>query len=79
MVSKLSRYIEAGENGKIHIKLEDTLRVMDEIVAKYSGTSVINEVDGGTKELKELRKEFDLSRERIETLKKNDEEFFLNS
>ncbi|ENR5392977.1 hypothetical protein PWM41_002943 [Providencia rettgeri] len=44
MVSKLSRYIEAGENGKIHIKLEDTLIVMDEIVAKYSGTSMEKEI-----------------------------------
>ncbi|UPS63128.1 hypothetical protein [Providencia rettgeri] len=54
MASKLSRYIEAGEDGKIHIKLEDTLRVMDEIVAKYSGTSVISEVDGHTAEIQEL-------------------------
>ncbi len=52
MVSKLSRYIKAGEDGKIHIKLEDTLRAMDEMVAKYSGTSVIREVDGITAEKK---------------------------
>lgn len=71
MASKLSRYIEAGENGKIHIKLEDTLRAMDEIVAKYSGTSVTSEVDGETKELKELREELRLAYERIEVIKTN--------
>ncbi|MDK7757541.1 hypothetical protein [Providencia rettgeri] len=53
MVSKLSRYIEAGENGKIHIKLEDTLRVMDEIVAKYSGTSAATKVKIDKKEIDE--------------------------
>ncbi|EPQ5228817.1 hypothetical protein LN149_001906 [Providencia stuartii] len=53
MASKLSRYIEAGEDGKIHIKLEDTLRVMDEIVAKYSGTSVAKVVKTDKDEVKD--------------------------
>ncbi|MEW2739171.1 hypothetical protein [Providencia sp. PROV130] len=44
MASKLSRYMKAGEEGKINIKLEATLNDMDEIVAKYSGTSMEKEV-----------------------------------
>ncbi|MEQ4661455.1 MULTISPECIES: hypothetical protein [Providencia] len=53
LASKLSRYIEAGKNGKIHIKIEDTLRVMDEIVAKYSGTSVAKVVKTDKDEVKD--------------------------
>ncbi|MGO2304749.1 MAG: hypothetical protein ACTH5W_08630 [Providencia sp.] len=40
MASKLSRYMKAGEDGKINIRLEATLEDMDEIVSKYSGTSL---------------------------------------
>ncbi|EMT6576387.1 hypothetical protein [Providencia rettgeri] len=52
MASKLSRYMKAGEKGKINIKLEDTLRAMDEIVAKYSGTSAVKMVQADKDEIK---------------------------
>ncbi|EOE5321224.1 MULTISPECIES: hypothetical protein [Providencia] len=44
LASKMSRYIEAGDKGKINFAKEHILNSMDEIVAKYAGTSAKEKV-----------------------------------
>ncbi|WP_272540047.1 hypothetical protein [Providencia sp. PROV191] len=57
MVSKLSRHMEAGSDGKIKLAKEYVLGDMDSIVSKYSGTSMKIEVLGETEEVKKLQKQ----------------------
>lgn len=57
LASKLSRYMEAGSDGKIKFAKEHVLKDMDSIVSKYSGTSMEIEVLGETEELKKLQKQ----------------------